>query len=73
MFTEPEATSACQDGQLCAGPKAGIDGAVHEVQAIWGIKLTTKDWGFILVYAKKLSTISIKSECYGQFVIYGHP
>ena len=30
-----EVTMACQDYQLCDGLKAGIDGAVHGVQAIW--------------------------------------
>ena len=34
-ITGPEATMACQDKQLCAGLKAGIDGAVHGVKAIW--------------------------------------
>ena len=50
--TGPEATMACKDNQLCAGPKVGIDGAVHEVQAIWDEKLTTEDWGFLIVDAK---------------------
>ena len=31
----PEATMACQYEQLCAGHKAGIDGAFHGVQTIW--------------------------------------
>ena len=48
----PEATMACQDEQLCAGLKAGINGAVHGVQAIWGENLTTTDWWFLLVNAK---------------------
>ena len=30
----PESTMACQDYQLCAGLKAGIDGTIHEVQAL---------------------------------------
>ena len=34
-ITGPESTMACQDKQLCAGLKAGIDGAVHGVKPIW--------------------------------------
>ena len=30
-----EATMTCQYGQLCAGLKAGINGAIHRVQALW--------------------------------------
>ena len=33
-FTGPEATMACQYGQLYAVLKVGIDGIVHGVQAI---------------------------------------
>ena len=33
-ITRPEATMACQYDQLCAGLKAGIDGTIHEVQAL---------------------------------------
>ena len=50
--TGPEATSACQGDQLCDGLIAGIGGAFHMVQDIWGTKLTTEDWGFLTVYAK---------------------
>ena len=41
--TGPEATMECQDDQMCAGLKAGIDIAVHGVQAIWDEKSTTED------------------------------
>ena len=50
--TGPEATSVCQDDQMCTGLKELIDGTVQEVQAIWYINLTTEDWGFLLVDAK---------------------
>ena len=30
-----EVTMVCKDDHLCDGLKAGIDGAVHGVQAIW--------------------------------------
>ena len=43
---------ARQDDQLCAGLNAGFDGAIHEVQALWGENSTTEDWGFFLVDAK---------------------
>ena len=43
---------AYQDDQLCAVLKAGIDGAVHGVQAIWDEKPTTEDWGFLPVDVK---------------------
>ena len=51
-FTVPEATIACRYDQLCAGLKAGIDGAVHGVQDIWDENSTTEDWGFLLVDKK---------------------
>ena len=38
--TGPEATSVCQYDQLCAGLKAGIDGVLHRVQAIFDTKFT---------------------------------
>ena len=44
--TGPEATMVCQDDQLCAGLKAGIDGAVHGVQSLSDKNASTKEWGF---------------------------
>ena len=49
--TVPEATMACQDDQLCAGLKVGIDGAIHGVQALWDENSTTENWGLLLVDA----------------------
>ena len=40
---------AFQDDHLCARIKPVIYGAVHGVQAIYDKKLTTEDWGFLLV------------------------
>ena len=34
--TGTKTTMACQDDQLCAGLKTGINGAIHGVQALWG-------------------------------------
>ena len=42
---------ACQDDQLSAGIKAGIDGAIHGVQDLWDEKSTTEEWGFLIVDA----------------------
>ena len=53
-FTGPEVAMSCQDDHMCAGLKAEIDGAVHEVQDIWYKKLTTEDWRSLLVEEKKL-------------------
>ena len=50
----PEAINACQDDQLCAVLKAGIDGAVYGVQAIWDTILSIEDWGFLLVDEKSV-------------------
>ena len=38
--TGPEATMAYQDDQMCAGLRAGIDGAIHEVQGLWDENLS---------------------------------
>ena len=40
---------ACQDDQLCSGIKAGINGVVHGVQALWDKNLSTEEWIFFLV------------------------
>ena len=52
-FTGPEVAMSCQDDHMCAGLKAEIDGAVHEVQDIWYQKLTTENWRSLLVEGKK--------------------
>ena len=52
--TGQEATMACQDDQLCVGLKAGIDGAIHRVQALWDENWTTENWGFLLVDARNV-------------------
>ena len=46
MVTGPEATYVCQGYQLCAGLKAGIDGAIHGFQALWDENLSTEESGF---------------------------
>ena len=51
--TGPESPIACQYEQLCAGLKAGIDGAFRGVLSIWDTELTTEDWGFLLLDTKK--------------------
>ena len=51
-FTEPEATMECQDDQLCAELKTGIDGIIHGVQALWDENSYTEEWGFLLIDAK---------------------
>ena len=51
-ITGPKITMTCQDDHMCVRLKAVIEGAVHRVQAIWEEKLTTEDWGFLLVDAK---------------------
>ena len=53
-FTGPEATMACQDDQLCAGLKVGINYTTHGVQALWDEKSTTEDWWFFLVDANNV-------------------
>ena len=50
--TGPEATLVCQDDQLGARLKAGIDGAIHGVQDLWDKNLSTEEWGFLLLDAK---------------------
>ena len=42
---------SCQDDQMCAGLKAGIDSAIHGVQDLWDENLITENWVFLLVDA----------------------
>ena len=39
--TGTKATNACQDDQIYAGLKAGIDGGVHGAQSVWDTNLST--------------------------------
>ena len=48
----PEATMACQDDQLCAGIKAGIDDAFPWGSSSMGQKLVYGVMGFLLINAK---------------------
>ena len=48
----PKATMVCQDEHMCAGLKAGIDGAIHRFQTLWDENLSTEEWDFLLVDAK---------------------
>ena len=50
--TGTEATTACKDYHICAGLKAGINGAVNGVHSIWDEKLTTEDWRFLILDVK---------------------
>ena len=45
---------ACQDDQMCAGLKSGINSMIHRVQALWDKNLSTDEWGFLLVDAKNV-------------------
>ena len=72
-ITGTKATNAYQYNQICANLEAGIDGDIHDVQAIWGAKSSTEDWGFLLVDAKTRLTISTILQFCGQFLIYGRP
>ena len=51
-FTGPEATMACQDDQLCAGLKVGIDGSIHGVQALRDENASTEEWRVLLIDEK---------------------
>ena len=51
-LTGPESIMVCKDDQLYAALKAGINGAVHWVQAILEENPTTKDWVFLPVDAE---------------------
>ena len=50
--TGPEAKKVCQDDQICARLKAGTDGNIYWVQAIWDTNHTTEYWICILVDKK---------------------
>ena len=41
----------CQDEQMCAGLKAGINGTFQGVQAIWDKSSTMEDWEFLFMEA----------------------
>ena len=47
-----QAKSACGTSQLCAGLEAGIEGAVHVVNALWEVHQHDDDWRFLLVDAR---------------------
>ena len=64
---------ACQYNQLCDGLKAQIDGAIHEVQALWDENLTTEERGFFSWAQITCSTGLIESECFGRSETYGRP
>ena len=48
-----EATMECQDDHICAGLKAGIDGVIHWVQALWDENSSTEEWGFFTCRRKE--------------------
>ena len=50
----PESNMVCQGDQMCAGRKAGIDRAIHRLQALWDENSSTEEWGFLLVEAKNV-------------------
>ena len=53
-FTVPEATNVYQYYHICSKLRTGIDRAVHDVKYIWDVNSSIENWGFLLVYAKKL-------------------
>ena len=48
----PEATSRCQDEQICAGLKLLIYDDIHGIHVIWGNKSAKEDWVYLLIGAK---------------------
>ena len=42
----------CGTSQLCDGLEAGIEGAVHAVNALLEVHASDDDWGFLLVDAR---------------------
>ena len=47
--------------------------AIHGVQALWGKKTSTEEWGFLLLDAKNALTRSMESEFCGWRHTYVHP
>jgi hypothetical protein len=47
-----EAKDACVIDQLCAGLKAGIEGAIHAIKELWAMHEQEEEWGFLLVDAR---------------------
>ena len=64
--TGPEAIMACQDDQLCARLKAGIDGAINGVQSLWYENSSTEECFFNSYTQGKRSTGLIASEFCGR-------
>ena len=50
----PKATKTCHDDHIFAGLRAVINGSMHGVQYIWDAKLSTENWGFLIVGANKM-------------------
>ena len=71
-ITGPESTIACQYDQLCAVIKAGINGAIHGVQAIWDKILTTENGGLLLVDAKDVFNEINRVIMLWTVIYFGH-
>ena len=48
----PLATTECRSDQLCAGLKAGVDGTVHAVSAVWAEMDQDEQNGFLVIDAE---------------------
>ena len=46
--TGTESNMTCQYDQLCAGLKAGIDGPIHRIQALWDENSSMEEYIFLL-------------------------